>query len=360
MQDHRNWTDANYKSYGTPMDVPWPFEAEPGHEIRQSVRISVAGELPAPRPPAAEILVEPGAPAGRGLPRLGLAAAGHGRPLSDREADLLAELRPDHLRVDLALADPGWPERLAGAAEEARRLGCALELVLALQDDAGPALDELARHAGSLAAPVARVLVFPDVRGFSAGYGSTPPALLALARDRLVDGLGGVPIGGGSHQFFNELNRDRPDVSAMDVVAFSVNPQVHAADDGSLVENLAAQEEVVRFAQTFCAGRPLAVTPVTFVGRSGPFPAGPPLPGGLPGQVDVRQAGLFGAGWTLGSVKHLAAAGADSVTYFETVGWRRGSGRPGSAPSRPLPPSSRRGLPALPRARGSRQVEGRA
>jgi hypothetical protein len=31
---------------------------------------------------------------------------------------------------------------------------------------------------------------------------------------------------------------------------------------------------------------------------------------------------LFGAAWTLGSVKYLAEAGADSSTYFETTGWR--------------------------------------
>jgi hypothetical protein len=31
---------------------------------------------------------------------------------------------------------------------------------------------------------------------------------------------------------------------------------------------------------------------------------------------------LFGAGWTLGSVKYLAEAGAASITYYETTGWR--------------------------------------
>jgi hypothetical protein len=31
---------------------------------------------------------------------------------------------------------------------------------------------------------------------------------------------------------------------------------------------------------------------------------------------------LFAAGWTLGSVRSLAAGGADAVTYYETSGWR--------------------------------------
>ena len=36
--------------------------------------------------------------------------------------------------------------------------------------------------------------------------------------------------------------------------------------------------------------------------------------------MDVRQMSLFGAGWTLGSIKHNTESRAKSVTYFETVG----------------------------------------
>src|SRR5262249_2119153 len=49
--------------------------------------------------------------------------------------------------------------------------------------------------------------------------------------------------------------------------------------------------------------------------------AGPP-PGELPREVDERQMSLFGAGWTAGSLKYLAESGAESVTYYETTGWR--------------------------------------
>ena len=31
---------------------------------------------------------------------------------------------------------------------------------------------------------------------------------------------------------------------------------------------------------------------------------------------------LFGAGWTLGSIKYLSESSASSVTYYETSGWR--------------------------------------
>ena len=53
----------------------------------------------------------------------------------------------------------------------------------------------------------------------------------------------------------------------------------------------------------------------------------------LPFSVDPRQASLFTAAWTLGSIAALAEAGAASITYYETVGPR------GIIPGdRPLPP----------------------
>src|SRR3989442_2632 len=64
-------------------------------------------------------------------------------------------------------------------------------------------------------------------------------------------------------------------------------------------------------------------------------------PGELPSQVDRRQPSLLAAVWTLVSAKHLAEAGAASVTYFETTGWRgvmetdEGTGLPDRFCSRP-------------------------
>ena len=44
--------------------------------------------------------------------------------------------------------------------------------------------------------------------------------------------------------------------------------------------------------------------------------------GQLPSQVDVRQMSLFGAGWTVGSLKYLCESETHSLTYYETTGWR--------------------------------------
>ena len=99
---------------------------------------------------------------------------------------------------------------------------------------------------------------------------------------------------------------------------------MHAFANADLVETLAAQAATVTSARAFSAGRPVAVSPVTFFMRFNPNATGAqaaPPPGTLPARVDMRQMSLFGAGWTLGSLKYLAESGAASVTYFETTGW---------------------------------------
>ena len=45
LQDHRNWSDGNFKSYGTPLSVPWPMDAEPGQRIRQRVMLRPEGVI---------------------------------------------------------------------------------------------------------------------------------------------------------------------------------------------------------------------------------------------------------------------------------------------------------------------------
>jgi len=69
----------------------------------------------------------------------------------------------------------------------------------------------------------------------------------------------------------------------------------------------------------------LAVSPITIRPRFNPDLTGPETraePGELPYQVDPRQMSLSGACWTTGDIKSLAEAGVDSLTYYETPGWR--------------------------------------
>ena len=37
MEDQRNWTDASFKTYSTPLRIPYPVEVAPGQDPVQAV-----------------------------------------------------------------------------------------------------------------------------------------------------------------------------------------------------------------------------------------------------------------------------------------------------------------------------------
>jgi D-apionolactonase len=341
MEDQRNWTDASFKTYCTPIGLGYPTQAQPGQRIHQRVTMRIAGTRPpaAGRDSEAVARLTLGRGTGRGLPAIGFGMASDGAPLGDREQERLRALHPDHLRVDVRPARPGWEGSLDEAATQADQLDCGLEVALFPPDGgaAGPdrqaTADVAAQVADRLAGTaVARWLVFD---AGTAGTGTTPATLALAVHGRLTRTHPDAPVAGGTNGDFAGLNRARPDPSVLDAICYAVNPQVHASDDRSLLENVTAQGATVRTARSFADGRDVIVSPVTLAPRFNPAASGPeapPPPGRLPSAVDPRQMSLLGAAWTVASIASLTAANADSVTWFETVGWRglmeRESGSP--------------------------------
>ena len=43
MEDQRNWTDASFKTYGTPLELPFPVEVVSGTKIVQTVTLTLDG-----------------------------------------------------------------------------------------------------------------------------------------------------------------------------------------------------------------------------------------------------------------------------------------------------------------------------
>ena len=52
MEDQRNWTDASYKTYSTPLRLPYPVEIHEGDRVWQRVTIEARGGSPHRLPPA--------------------------------------------------------------------------------------------------------------------------------------------------------------------------------------------------------------------------------------------------------------------------------------------------------------------
>lgn len=347
MEDQRNWTDASFKTYCTPLALPFPVEIRAGTRVRQSITLRLAGTptyqgegcVEVAGPGVTEVTLRPTAPR-LPIPRLGLGVASHGEPLTDSDVARLRSLPLTHLRVDLKLGAPDWPSVLERAAREARQLMIGLELALHWPREGDVNIPEFRRRFQSSPVPIARVLALRE------GEAATTRQTLGLVRQAVASW--NVPVGGGSDANFCELNREqafnRFPAAEADFIFWSVNPQVHAIDDGSVIETIEAQGDTVKSARAFAGKKPLVVSPVTLKQRFNPVATGPepaPPPGELPRPVDPRQRTLFGAAWTLGSLAALASAGVESVTLYETTGWRgvmetaAGSRLPQKFPSEP-------------------------
>jgi D-apionolactonase len=317
-EDQRNWTDGSFKTYCTPLSLRYPFKAVAGQAFRQRVTFAVQ------HPPAhgitrdSKVQLHLGPSLRQRLPRIGLGVASQDGDLTPRDADLLDRLHLDHLRIDLHLSEAGASQALVRAERQCRLLHCGLELALFVTDNAEQEISSLTPHLPP-SVPISSVLIFHEKEPV------TSARWIECARVRLAPKLAGIPVFGGTNLYFADLNRSRPDVSALDGVTYSINPQVHAFDERTLVENLEGQADTVATARSFCGDRPVTVSPVTLKPRFNPDAIGPeppPLPGQLPSAVDPRQMSLFAAAWTVGSAKQLAKAGVASVTYYETIGWR--------------------------------------
>ncbi len=320
-EDQRNWGDASYKTYSTPLSLPYPVEIAAGTSISQQVSLSIRANhrsFPKPAPPQAisfALLKEEGEVP---LPRIGLGVSSLVVSLDLVSADRLRALNLTHLRVDLDLSLPNYVDSLKRATLQASQIGVALEIALYLPDNPESQLRSLRAAVDDLLPSVCTWLVF------SASHPSTNGEFALLARKFLADFRPAAKFAGGSNEYFAGLNRFPPPLDGLDLICYPLSPQVHASDETTLRENLPALGETARCAREIAQGLRVVVSPVSLKPRSHPDVAEPfssRQPGQLPPQVDQRQTSLFGAGWTLGSLKYISDAGVYSSTHYETLGW---------------------------------------
>jgi len=351
MEDQRNWTDASFKTYCTPLARPFPVPIEEGTRIDQRVALRLSSARLASSPVVQTALVSGGPPspcplgiqilnrdqtAMSPLPELGLCLPSRPSPLSQAERSALEALHLAHVRLDLRVQDPGWKEALRCALEQpiARSLELALHLPQRLEQTPWVQLRDALQHSS---VPLARILLLRK------GEAATSPETLRSAQAHLA----GFPLGVGTDANFCELNRARAlgQFAGATFVSWPITPQVHAFDNRSILENLEAQPCTVETARTFAPGLPLCISPVTLKPRFNAVATAADDSATksdcLPAHVDVRQLSWFGAAWTLGSLAQLTAAGVAAITYYETLGWagvmeaNGGSLLPALFPSRP-------------------------
>jgi D-apionolactonase len=339
VEDQRNWTDASFKTYCTPIGLGYPHSIQQGQKIRQLVTLTTQG-------PGASYTVRPtsngraeveaASVAEGSWPQLGLGSGPTGAVVAlprDQRRRLRA-LALDHLRLDLRISDGTWASTLDRAFADADALGCRLEVALFAGESS---VGELAQAALRLGDPrVVRVIALHEP---TAGTAVTPQPWFQTVEQALTSGPNPRPLlFTGTDGDFAELNRDRPAPGAAGV-AFALNPQVHSSDDQSILETVPIHGSTVVTARSFATGL-VAVSPITLRGRFNPAAAEPHGTTVAEPPADARQSSLLAAAWTLGSFASLVHAQADSVTYFETVGARGILGQRSDDPTAAIPPDT--------------------
>ncbi|MEX2168540.1 MAG: hypothetical protein WD851_04480 [Pirellulales bacterium] len=305
MEDQRNWTDASFKTYCTPLELPYPVEVKEGASISQRIRIRVEGAVPGETADDGPVVLSRGEKQWP-VPRLGLQISSESDDLNERQLQLLKALRLDHLYVSVAPSEHAFDDKLRRAVREANALGVPLHVAIRLGEHPDVEMKYLVRELKGAAANVVVYLI-----------NTLDSATFELAREMLKPVAGRALIGVGCDTNFVDLNRNRP-TAQMDVVSYAINPQIHAFDNASMVETLPIHAETARTAREFVGKSPLVIGPITLR----PQQLSPKASGSLAADVDVRQPTLFAAGWTMGSIKYLAEAEVAGATYFETVGWK--------------------------------------
>lgn len=308
-EDQRNWSDASYKTYCTPLSRPFPLEVKPGDRISQKVRLKVTANKAAfvgRKHPLTFDLERQGSTS---FPHIGL--AWNNLALDAKTIEKISSLRVDFIRIQVDLKDPELLKILHRALQTASYL----ELVLVVEgkpdlsfaDKVLPIIDR-----------IKQIILLP------AKGKSTPSQLIDDWVPLLRKSFPKAKIGAGTDAFFTELNRERTPTGAIDFVTFSLTPQAHATDNATIVENLGTQKDIVHSCRAFAGNKAIHVGPITLKMRKNPAATSEDnvAPTVLPATVDPRQLSLLGAAWMLGSFKYLAENNVNAITFFETTGWK--------------------------------------
>ena len=340
MEDQRNWTDASYKTYVRPLDLPHPFTLNAGEAIEQAVELRFEGTPPA-QPDGAgvrEITVSVGAQGGR-VPQVAMGLEWHSTGEAMARADQLVGLEPAYLSCYFDARHAG-EEAMRGFAEVADATGwhLALEAVVPGLDNPGEALRSIAGMAAAAGARFGSVAVSPaeDLDFIMPGTVfddmSAYDTLYAAAREAFPS----CAIGGGNFMYFTELNRKPPPSRGMDFVTHPTCAIVHAADDRSVTETVESFPFIIASVRSLFGDKPYCLGPVGIGTRTSPF-GGAPSPNPHSGRVamcrnDPRQRGLLGAAWHLGVVARAAQGGATALILGAPTGDHGLLHHPGATP----------------------------
>ncbi len=329
-EDHRNWTDASFKTYVRPLARPWPYTLQAGKAVKQAIRVTLSGK----GKPARVGKSDAGTNVTLGKPlRDKLLPVGFGVPAEEIDhaiahLDLIKHAAPRILQCHFDARQKHGLKELYGyrVLAEATGADAVLEIIVTSIDDYAKELQDVAAMVTQAGLTLSAVAVCPvgDLKSVLPA-GERPPA---PPLDKLYQAtrkaFPGIKLGGGMFSFFTELNRKRPPAKLLDFAMNTTCPIVHAADDRSVMETLEALPYQVTTARTFLGKTPHRVGPSAIGCRDNPhgetYTPNPDNERICLVKADPRTRGLFGAAWLLGYIAKFARTGIEALTVGAPTG----------------------------------------
>jgi hypothetical protein len=297
-EDQRNWSDSSYKTYSTPLRIPIPALIKAGEKIEQRITISVSGRRKLQMLATTGTFYEEKLP----FPEIGYSRGKNQPQLTSTQVKRFKSIPFNHYRVELRLYESSWKDILSAAASEAELLHTKLELITFYDDNYDEPLNELVASLKPLERLISSILLL------SKNLKITPTELMEKGYATIKQSLPAIQIGYGTDGYFADLNRNLPQQISYDFVSYSLNPQVHATDTRTVIENLASQEDAIKKLYASIGNKRIHVSPVTLKMRKNSEAI-----------VDERQHTSFAAFWTLLTVQNLSGA---NLTLYELTGDR--------------------------------------
>ena len=312
-EDQRNWTDASYKTFCTPLDKPFPVQLKKGDKVFQ--RITFSPEAPLVYQDNSSQFISITKTGNKlPLPSIGICASTETDQLASKAIDAIRKLSLSHYRIEVSPSEEKWISRFKIDCENADKLDLPLEIALTLTIDFINELNQFIEAANNFNARIKMIILI------SRDSVTTDQQLINFS-PIIKSKWPNLKIGAGTNFNFTELNRNRFDAEPLDFISFSIDPQEHATDDRTLIENMQGQREVVESAHQMYPEKSVHVSPLLFRRRFNPY-ATDPKARILTSEkrTDHRQKTQFGSLFTIGSIKAMSDAKVDAITLFQTVG----------------------------------------
>jgi hypothetical protein len=312
-EDQRNWTDASFKTFCTPLSKPFPAWLKKGETISQTVTFSInVGHAQSLKTGETITLTE--LETTIPLTKVGIGSSAEVRELTPVIASKLNEIKFSHYRIEVDCTKADWESILRREEKNAKMLNLLLEVVFVTTSNYKAEIETLMKLLNQQPSTTKQILFL------TAGALVTDQGLIDYVSE-IKNEFGEMLIGGGTNFNFTEINQNRFNPLSLDFISFSIDPQEHSFDDMSIIENIEAQSHVIESARKIYPGKQIHVSPLTLRKRNNPYTKDPNAVV-MPEEqrADPRQSENFCSVFTLGSIKALSFSACASVSYYQTAG----------------------------------------